>query len=113
MGRMVHSDFLGGKPPSRPRPRPPPTRAHTYRAREPYSQARALEVTEIPRLLPITRRPLANALAAGFDGVQIHAANGYLIDEFLRDGTNLRTDEYGGSIPKRASGCSARSRRPW
>lgn len=101
MGRMVHSDFLGGKPPVSSSATTAPDHAHTYDGKKPYSQARALEVAEIPRLLADYERATANALAAGFDGVQIHAANGYLIDEFLRDGTNLRTDEYGGPIENR------------
>jgi 2,4-dienoyl-CoA reductase-like NADH-dependent reductase (Old Yellow Enzyme family) len=98
---MVHSDFLGGQPPVSSSATTAPDEAHTYEGKKPYSKARALEVSEIPRLLADYEKATANALAAGFDGVQIHAANGYLIDEFLRDGTNLRTDEYGGSIPNR------------
>ena len=60
-----------------------------------------MRVDEIPGLLDHYRTAARNALAAGFDGVQIHAANGYLIDQFLRDKTNLRTDNYGGSIENR------------
>jgi 2,4-dienoyl-CoA reductase-like NADH-dependent reductase (Old Yellow Enzyme family) len=60
-----------------------------------------LDIAEIPRLIEDYVRAGRNAVAAGFDGVQLHAANGYLIDQFLRDGSNLRTDAYGGSIPKR------------
>lgn len=62
---------------------------------------RSLRTEEIPTLLDDYARAARNALAAGFDGVQVHAANGYLIDQFLRDGTNLREDAYGGSIPNR------------
>ena len=101
MGRMVHPSFLGGAKPVSASPTTAPDRAHTYDGRQPYEAARALEVREVPRLLDDYRRATRNALAAGFDGVQIHAANGYLIDEFLRDKTNLRTDEYGGPVEHR------------
>ncbi len=63
---------------------------------------RALETAEIPGIVEQFRKGAANAKAAGFDGVEIHGANGYLIDQFLRDGTNKRTDIYGGSLEKRA-----------
>jgi N-ethylmaleimide reductase len=65
------------------------------------SPPRALELAEIPRILHDYARATANAKAAGFDGVEIHGANGYLIDQFLRDGSNTRTDAYGGSIENR------------
>ena len=101
MGRMVHPSFLGGAKPISASPTTAPDRAHTYDGRQPYVEARALEIEEVPRLLEDYRRATRNALAAGFDGVQIHAANGYLIDEFLRDKTNLRTDAYGGPVERR------------
>ncbi|SFM10669.1 alkene reductase [Methylobacterium pseudosasicola] len=101
MGRLVHPDFLGGAKPVAPSAIVAPDQAHTYSGKKPYAEPRALEVAEIPRLLADYERATANAIAAGFDGVQIHAANGYLIDEFLRDGTNHRTDQYGGSIANR------------
>ena len=63
---------------------------------------RALDILEIPGIVEDFRRAAANAKLAGFDGVEIHAANGYLIDQFLRDGTNIRTDSYGGSLENRA-----------
>lgn len=66
------------------------------------SAPRALALEEIPGLIADYRRAAANAIAAGFDGVEIHAANGYLLDQFLRDGANTRTDAYGGSIENRA-----------
>ena len=66
------------------------------------SEPRALELSEIPGLIEDYRRAAANAIRAGFDGVEIHGANGYLIDQFLRDGANKRTDAYGGSIANRA-----------
>lgn len=65
------------------------------------SEPRALELSEIPRVIEDYRKAARNALEAGFDGVEIHAANGYLIDQFLRDGANRRTDAYGGSIENR------------
>ena len=101
MGRMVHPDFLGGEKPVSASATTAPDSAHTYAGKQPYGQARPLEVAEIPRLVADYERAAANALAAGFDGVQIHAANGYLIDQFLRDGTNHRTDAYGGAIENR------------
>lgn len=103
MGRLVHPDFLGGEKPvsSSATTAPLPFKAHTYSGKKPYEEARPLEVAEIPRLLDDYRRATRNAKAAGFDGVQIHAANGYLIDEFLRDGANFRTDAYGGSPENR------------
>ena len=69
---------------------------------KPFVTPRALETSEIPEIVEQYRQGAANALAAGFDGVEIHAANGYLIDQFLRDGTNQRTDKYGGTIENRA-----------
>ncbi len=66
------------------------------------SEPRALELSEIPGIIDDFKRGAANALAAGFDGVEIHGANGYLLDQFARDGTNKRTDAYGGSIENRA-----------
>ncbi len=66
------------------------------------SAPRALEASELPGIVQDYRRAAANAIAAGFDGVEVHAANGYLIDQFLRSGSNQRTDAYGGSIENRA-----------
>ena len=66
------------------------------------SEPRALELSEIPAIIEDFKRGTANALAAGFDGIEIHGANGYLLDQFAKDGTNKRTDAYGGSIENRA-----------
>jgi N-ethylmaleimide reductase len=66
------------------------------------SEPRALRLEEIPGIIEDFRRGAANALEAGFDGVEIHGANGYLLDQFAKDGTNKRTDAYGGSIENRA-----------
>ena len=101
MGRTVHPSFLNGAPPVSSSATTAPGKAHTYDGRQPYGEARPLELAEIPRLLEDYRRAAANAIAAGFDGVQIHAANGYLIDQFLRDNSNFRDDAYGGPIENR------------
>src|SRR5215467_3270300 len=66
------------------------------------SEPRALELSEIPGIIDDFKRGTENALAAGFDGVEIHGANGYLLDQFAKDGANKRTDAYGGSIENRA-----------
>jgi len=67
----------------------------------PYETPRALETDEIPAIVEAYRQGARNALAAGFDGVEIHGANGYLVEQFLQSHSNLRTDRYGGSIPNR------------
>jgi N-ethylmaleimide reductase len=101
MGRIVHPDFLGGQKPVSASATTAPDAAHTYAGKKPYEEARALPVEEMPRLRADYERAARNAIKAGFDGVQIHAANGYLIDQFLRDGSNHRTDAYGGSVENR------------
>lgn len=101
MGRLVHPDFLGGAAPVSSSATKAPGDAHTATGKKPYACARALELIEIPRIIADYVRAAQNAIVAGFDGVQIHAANGYLIDQFLRDNTNKRTDAYGGSIENR------------
>jgi N-ethylmaleimide reductase len=69
---------------------------------QPFVTPRALSVVEIQGIVEDYRQAAKNALEAGFDGVEIHAANGYLLDQFLRDGSNQRTDEYGGSVENRS-----------
>jgi 2,4-dienoyl-CoA reductase-like NADH-dependent reductase (Old Yellow Enzyme family) len=69
---------------------------------KPFVAPRALEKEEIPAVVEAYRKGAENAKLAGFDGVELHAANGYLIDQFLQDSTNLRTDEYGGPVGNRA-----------
>ncbi|MFY7959721.1 MAG: alkene reductase [Elsteraceae bacterium] len=101
MGRVVHSSLPGRGQPVSASATTAPGLAHTYGEKQPHVEARALRLDEIPGLLEDYRRAAANALKAGFDGVQIHAANGYLIDQFLRETSNLRTDQYGGSIENR------------
>jgi N-ethylmaleimide reductase len=101
MGRVVHPSFLGGEAPVSAAATTAPYKAHTYEGRQPYAEARPLRIDEIEPLLDDYARAAAFAIAAGFDGVQLHAANGYLIDQFLRDGTNLRDDDYGGPVENR------------
>ncbi|MRW82650.1 alkene reductase [Pseudoduganella sp. FT26W] len=101
MGRVVHSSMLDGAQAVSSSATTAPGQAHTYHGRRDYAPARPLRSDEIPGLLEDFRAATRNALAAGFDGVQIHAANGYLIDQFLRDNTNFRNDAYGGTIANR------------
>ena len=75
---------------------------HTPEGAKPYEVPRALRTDEIPRYVDMFRLAAQHAQRAGFDGVQIHGAHGYLLDNFLRDGVNARTDAYGGSVPNRA-----------
>jgi 2,4-dienoyl-CoA reductase-like NADH-dependent reductase (Old Yellow Enzyme family) len=100
MGRQVHSSVIGTQPVSSSATKTE-GQAHTYDGKQDFEVARPLDLDEIPRLLADYERATRNALAAGFDGVQIHAANGYLIDQFLRDNANFRTDAYGGSVENR------------
>ncbi|MDP9965400.1 2,4-dienoyl-CoA reductase-like NADH-dependent reductase (Old Yellow Enzyme family) [Variovorax paradoxus] len=100
MGRMAHSAVTGRQPVSASATAMPGD-AHTYEGKMPFEIARPLATEEIPSLISDYVSAASNAMAAGFDGVQIHAANGQLLDQFLRDGTNARTDEYGGSIDNR------------
>src|SRR5258707_167844 len=102
MGRASHRSFHGGKPavaPSAIKINEP--EIHTPNGKQPYEMPRALETSEIPRVVEDYRRAAERAKQAGFDGVELHAANGYLIDEFLQSKTNHRTDEYGGSVETR------------
>ncbi|WP_375394343.1 alkene reductase [uncultured Sphingomonas sp.] len=100
MGRQVHSSVIGGQPVSSSATRTP-GQAHTFEGKQDFETARPLDIAEIPRLLEDYALATKNAIAAGFDGVQIHAANGYLIDQFLRDNANFRDDRYGGSPENR------------
>lgn len=101
MGRLVHPEFLGGKPGVSASATTAPDHAHTPTGRKPNEQAHALSVAEIARVVDDYGRAAENAKAAGFDGVQLHGANGYLVDQFLRNNSNLREDEYGGSVQNR------------
>ncbi|MGB3803030.1 MAG: alkene reductase [Sphingopyxis granuli] len=101
MGRVVHSVFNDGRPPVSASATTAPGKAHTPVGRRDYEEARPLRLDEIPRLIDDYAKAAENARKAGFDGVQLHAANGYLIDQFLRDGTNSRDDAYGGPVENR------------
>jgi 2,4-dienoyl-CoA reductase-like NADH-dependent reductase (Old Yellow Enzyme family) len=101
MGRLVHPDFLGGELPVSASATTAPGHAWTPTGRKDYQPSRALRLGEIARVVEDYGRAAENARVAGFDGVQLHAANGYLIDQFLRDGTNHRDDDYGGPATNR------------
>jgi 2,4-dienoyl-CoA reductase-like NADH-dependent reductase (Old Yellow Enzyme family) len=101
MGRLVHPDYLGGAQPVSASATTAPGHAHTYEGSKPYAQSRALEPREIKQIIDDYGVAAGHAMSAGFDGVQLHAANGYLIDQFLRDGTNRRDDSYGGAVENR------------
>eukprot|EP01037_Dinobryon_pediforme_P001625 gene1625-1654_t len=101
MGRIVHPWFLDGEPPVSASATRAPGHAHTPEGRKDHATARALRLDEMPRLIDDYGHAAENAKKAGFDGVQLHAANGYLIDQFLRNATNLRDDDYGGSVENR------------
>ncbi|MGI2904567.1 alkene reductase [Tolypothrix sp. VBCCA 56010] len=103
VGRISHPDLQPDQAlPVAPSAIAPKGQVLTYEGMKPFVTPRALETEEIPKIVEQYRQGAENALEAGFDGVEIHAANGYLIDQFLRDGTNQRTDKYGGSIENRA-----------
>jgi N-ethylmaleimide reductase len=103
VGRVSHPCFQpNGGLPVAPSAIAPEGEASTFTGSQPYVIPRALETSEIPGIISDYRRAAENALAAGFDGVEVHGANGYLLDQFLHDGSNHRTDEYGGSIANRA-----------
>lgn len=101
MGRIVHPYFLDGEPPFSASATKAPGEAHTPAGRQEYATARAMTLDDIKRTVDDYRKAAQNAKAAGFDGIQLHGANGYLVDQFLRDGTNLRDDDYGGSPENR------------
>ena len=100
MGRMVHS-AVTGRAPLAPSAIAPPGEAHSYEGKRPFETPRAATLDDIARVLDDYALAARNAIAAGFDGVQVHAANGYLIDEFLRSSSNRREDEYGGPVANR------------
>ena len=103
VGRISHPSLQpGGALPIAPSAIRPKATAFTEGGFVPCVTPRALEAAEFPGLVQEYRHAACNALAAGFDGIEIHAANGYLLEQFLRDSTNKRTDAYGGSREKRA-----------
>ena len=102
VGRVSHPDFHNGELPVGPSALPVAGEAFTNNGKVQIPTPRALETGEIRGIVEQFRKGAENAKAAGFDGVELHGANGYLLDQFLRDGANQRTDAYGGSISSRA-----------
>ena len=102
VGRISDPLFLNGALPEAPSAVQPKGRVSLVRPEKDYVTPRALETSEIPGIIAAFKRGAENARKAGFDGVHIHGANGYLLDQFLQDSTNLRTDQYGGGIENRA-----------
>jgi N-ethylmaleimide reductase len=103
VGRISHPTFRNGELPVAPSPiAPRGVQTYTAGGFQDIPTPRALETSEIPGIVEEFRQAAINAQAAGFDGVEVHGANGYLLDQFLEDGTNQRTDEYGGSVENRA-----------
>lgn len=102
VGRISDPSFLGGKPPVSASAIAARGHVSLLRPERPYPVPRELATEEIPGIIAAYRNGAAGALAAGFDGVEIHGANGYLLDQFLQDSTNRRTDAYGGSRENRA-----------
>ena len=102
VGRASHPDFHGGELPVAPSAIGFEGEVFTPRGKTRIVTPRALETAELPGVVEQFRRGAENARAAGFDGVELHGSNGYLLDQFLRDGSNQRTDAYGGSLENRA-----------
>jgi 2,4-dienoyl-CoA reductase-like NADH-dependent reductase (Old Yellow Enzyme family) len=102
VGRISDPDFLDGELPVAPSAIPAAGHVSLLRPQRNYATPRALETEEIPGIVAAFRKGAENAKLAGFDGVEIHGANGYLLDQFLQDKTNKRTDAYGGSLENRA-----------
>jgi N-ethylmaleimide reductase len=101
-GRVSHSALLDGEKPIAPSAIAGRGQLHTPIGKVDLETPRALETSEIPEIIEQFRFGAANAKQAGFDGIELHGAFGYLIDQFLQDGSNQRQDEYGGSIENRA-----------
>jgi 2,4-dienoyl-CoA reductase-like NADH-dependent reductase (Old Yellow Enzyme family) len=101
VGRISHPDFHGGALPVAPSAIAAQGTVFTAQGPKPMVTPRALEFAELPGIVAQFRAGAENARTAGFDGVELHGANGYLLDQFLRDGANRRTDAYGGSIENR------------
>jgi N-ethylmaleimide reductase len=102
VGRISHPSLQpNSELPVAPSAIAPAGMASTYTGEQPFVTPRALETDEIPGIIDQYRQAAENALAAGFDGVEIHSANGYLLDQFLQDGSNQRLDQYGGSLENR------------
>lgn len=102
VGRVSHPEYLNGELPVAPSAIAPQGHVSLLRPMREYVTPRALETAEIAGIVEAYRQGAENAKKAGFDGVELHGANGYLLDQFLQDSTNQRTDAYGGSIENRA-----------
>lgn len=102
VGRISDPMFLNGELPVAPSAIAPKGHVSLVRPEKAYVTPRALELEEISNIVLAYKTGAENAKLAGFDGVEIHGANGYLLDQFLQDGTNKRTDKYGGSLENRA-----------
>ena len=102
-GRVSHPSLQPeGAAPVAPSAIKPEGEAMTYEGPQPFVEPRALETEEVAGIVEQFRQGAENAREAGFDGVELHAANGYILDQFLRDGSNQRSDQYGGSVENRA-----------
>lgn len=102
VGRISDPAFLNGQMPVGPSAIAASGTVSLLRPQRPFPTPRALEIGEVKSVVEAFRRGAQNAQAADFDGVELHGANGYLLDQFLQDGSNHRTDEYGGPIENRA-----------
>lgn len=102
VGRVSDPVYLDGRLPVAPSAIAPAGHVSLVRPERPFVTPRALAAAELPGIVEAYRRGAVNALAAGFDGVELHGANGYLLDQFLQDRTNRRTDAYGGPVEHRA-----------
>jgi 2,4-dienoyl-CoA reductase-like NADH-dependent reductase (Old Yellow Enzyme family) len=102
VGRISHPLYLNGETPVAPSAIQPKGHVSLVRPLADYPTPRALETAEIADIVEAYRTGAENAKAAGFDGVEVHAANGYLLDQFLQSSTNQRNDQYGGSLENRA-----------
>lgn len=102
VGRISHSSYHNGKLPVAPSAIKPKGEVYTYNGIKEFETPKELKVQEIKEIVKEYAKAAKNAIKAGFDGIEIHAANGYLIDQFLRDSTNIRKDEYGNNIKNRS-----------
>jgi 2,4-dienoyl-CoA reductase-like NADH-dependent reductase (Old Yellow Enzyme family) len=102
VGRISDPSFLNGEPPVAPSAIAANGHVSLLRPQRPYPVPRALDTEELAGIVAAYKKAAENAKKAGFDGVEIHGANGYLLDQFLQSKTNQRTDNYGGSVENRA-----------
>ena len=102
VGRISHSSYHEGELSVAPSAIKPTGEVYTFEGMKEYETPKALEIKEIEELVKTYVTGAKNAMEAGFDGVEVHGANGYLIDQFLRDGTNSREDKYGASVENRS-----------